>query len=162
MRSVLVLAALTLSAAVPAAPRLPPEPSVSSEAEVYRALVGPAEIAKTEMRVTFAVHGKKGATYTVELYVEASGTGEKAEWVRTATVRPDGRPKDEQGTATGEFKLRSRSLDEAESAARPHLPNPSSSLNWSYLLLLKEGKQIVASFGPGYVPFVRKDVRVPE
>ena len=101
-------------------------------------LIGPENIANTEMKMSFAIRGKKGTTYTVELYVEAEGTGEKAEWLRSATLVPDGRAEGEEGTARDEFKLRSRFPDEPASATLPHLPFARSNYGWSILLVIRE------------------------
>jgi hypothetical protein len=163
MKNVIILAVFVLTAAAPGAPRLESKPHfTSTDGEAYRVLIGPTNLANTELKVTFAVQGRKGATYTVELYVEANSTGEKAEWLRTATVKLDGRPGDEEGRATGEFKARCRLPDQAESADRPHLPFARRAFGYSYILLIREGKQIVGSIGPTGAQFVDKDVHVRE
>lgn len=157
------LIAMAVPLMAPAAPRLEPKPYFeSANAEAYCVLIGPMNVGNTEMTVTYSVRGKKGSTYTVELYVEANSTGEKAEWLRQATVVLKGRLADEEGTATGEFKVRYRFPDEPESPTAPHLPYARSGSDWTTLLILKDGKHIVASSGPAHAPFVSKRLHVDE
>lgn len=163
MRYFVPLLVIALVGFAPAAPRLPTKAQfTASEGEGYGTLVGPDEVARTEMKVTFTVRGKRGKAYAVELYVEANGTGEKAEWLRTTTATPMGPSADEEGTVAGEFKVRTALIPGAKSPDSPYLPYARSAYGWSYLLVLKDGDQVVASFGPERAPFVRKEIRVPE
>jgi hypothetical protein len=162
MRNLLILTTLTVPAAVLSAPRPAPEIYFeTADAEAYSILIGPQNVGDMEMKVSYAVRGKVGATYTVELYVEVDNTGEKAELLRSAPIRiPD---KGDKGqVAKGQFKVRCRLAADPESPKEPYLPYATSERLWSYRLVLREGDEVVATSGPGFVPVVRRHVRVPE
>jgi hypothetical protein len=163
MKLLLANMAIFLPLVGPAAPRLPPKHCfTSSEAKAYPVLIGPKETGKIEMHVTFTIAGKRDSTYTVELYVEVDSTGERAKLLRSSTVKLAGPAESDEGCIRGEFKLRNQFPGETDSPKQPYLPHPLSERYWSYQLVLKNGKDVVAVSGFAFVPFHRKDVRVPE
>jgi hypothetical protein len=162
VRYVLPLAILSASVLLPAAPRLSPNPTIEvSTAEVYCALVGPRELAKTEMMVGFTVRGDSEETYTVELYIEPDNTGEKATWVRSMDVSLARPAAGGHCVANDEFKIRSRGPEEAESTAKPHLPHSHTS-SWTIVLVIKSKDKFIDRLGPSTIPFTPKRVRTPE
>lgn len=159
--SALVLAAFALP--LTAAPRLTPAPSLHEpKGEAYRALVGPREVAKTEMTFSVTVRGKRGSEVTVELYLDPDGSGEAAVLVRQAQVRLSGGAADDVGAIACQFRLRSRGPDEPVLTTEPYLPPLREGCGWTYLLFVKDGPRVVSVHGPEFVPFVRRDVRVPQ
>jgi hypothetical protein len=163
MRYVLAVAALSVPAFVPAAPQLKPEPYFQrADAEAYRILVGPERRARTELCVTFSVRGKAGVDYTVELYLEVDNTGEKAELLRSMPLKLTGSTEKVQATAEREFKIRTKSPGEADSAGQPSLPYAISARLWSFSLILKEGKHVVAATSSQFIQFHAKDVTTKE
>jgi hypothetical protein len=163
LRYLHAIAALAIPVPLLAAPRLVPKPSFeSAKAEVYPIYIGPMEIGKIELKASYSIRGKKGSKYVIELYLEVDSTGEKATMLRSTTVTLNGRPTDEEGTANGEFKVRSRLPDEAESSTHPDLPYPLSARLWSFFLVMREGNHVIACTASEFVPFIRKPIHVPE
>jgi hypothetical protein len=107
-----------------------------------------------ELVVNFAVRGPAGDKYTVELWVEANGTGEKARLIsrQEVTLRaPEG--------AKGRFSP--RCLDRIKDRKRPpddFLQQPYIGSGWSYRLLLKRGKDVVADTGSHYAHYTWRKI----
>jgi hypothetical protein len=163
MRYLLAMAVLSVPAILPAAPQLEPKPYFQrADAEAYRILVGRERRARTELCVTFSVRGKAGVDYTVELYLEVDNTGEKAELLRSMPLKLTGSTEKEQAIAERKFKIRTKSPGEAEVAGQPSLPYAVSARLWSFFLILKEGKQVVAATSSQFIPFHSKNLTTKE
>jgi hypothetical protein len=112
-----------------------------------------------ELVVNFAVRGPAGDNYTVELWVEANGTGEKARLIsqQEVTLRaPEGA---KEGQAKGRFSP--RCLDRIKDRKRSpddFLQQPYIGSGWSYRLLLKRGKDVVADTGSHYAHYTWRKI----
>lgn len=149
MKYVLVFALLAVAGFVPAAPRPAVKPVfLSFAAEGKYALVD--DFACEKFTATFTVNGKPNTTYTVELYVEGNGTGERAILVQSATVTTDQPP---GGTANGTLRAGTESSGITSIAL---LPNVGKGKGWAFCLVLKEGERIVADTGFSWVRYPGK------
>jgi hypothetical protein len=157
MRPTIVLALMFLAAA-DAAPKLSPQAEfVSHKGAGENAFVKfeGQDVASVHMAVDFQVSGPAGATYTVELYVEANSTGEKAKLIDRRQVTLSG----QKGKGAGEAKANFDRYTQDRLAFRKnvgvdHLPSPLPGQGWSYRLVLqREGDDPVADTGIHWAPY---------
>lgn len=145
MRLLITLMALGCSVAL-AAPKPIPELKIEAgNAVVDRVLIGEHLTAATEMRVPFVILVPAGGEYTVELWVESGGTGEKATLLRTATFSVEAGPKGESVKIEGTHTARQRARRGMKSQGEPPLPDMIGYTGWSYQLVLKSGKKVVST-----------------
>jgi|SRR5262245_2721250 len=149
MRKFFVLFALSVPVVGSAAPRLPVPVTIECvEVEAKYALVD--EFACEIITANFLITGKPSTAYTVELYVEKNGTGERPTLVQTVSVTTDG-PRDRRvGSARGAIKAGT----ESSKIPGPNpLPNVGKGQGWAYCLILKDGKSVVANTSYLWMPY---------
>ena len=91
--------------------------------------------------VSFIVVGRKSTVYTVELFVEGNGAGEKAILVQAIIVTTDNGIGAESGATHGAMKAGTR---DAGIKCLAELPNVGKGEGWSFSLVLKDGKEVMA------------------
>jgi hypothetical protein len=152
MRYLVAGTLLAVPTSLSAAPRLPPRAELTSvEAEGKYAVVEGR--ACEQFTAKFEFQGKKATTYVIELYVEGNGTGERAVLVQTNSVTTSDSQEQPYVAATG--TIVAGTLNSGIAGPEP-LPNVGKGKGWSFCLVIKEGKTVVANSGFSWVHYPGK------
>ncbi len=137
----LVLVALACPLVVEAAPRLPPQGEfVLIQAEGKCVTI--EEIGSEQIWTTFSFVGKKATAYTIEMYAEPNGTGERAILVQSTTVVTNNLAGSNTGTASGSMVAGARF---SQIKAPAELPIVAKGNGWAVGLVLKSEQKVVAT-----------------
>jgi hypothetical protein len=156
MRSTLILCPILL-APLAAAPRLGRRIEfVSHSAKGCNSIMNleGRETGTIRFIADFAVSGPAGGVYTVELYVEANSTGEKAKLIDRLEITIPGARDGATGKARCQFDR--HQLDRIigrKKVGIDHLPQPIIGSGWSYRLVLKREDQTLADTGIDWAPY---------